>query len=110
MNKTSESGYLSYPEYMQILEKEQIPFIEVDSTFKRDLSQNFNAIAEIQQLLDQSPFDVIHAHAAIPALIGIVARSGRWPYIPVIQTMHGWGLKKKSPTRKDGCFHYEHFG
>jgi len=40
--------------------------------------------------------EVLHAHAAIPSLVGLLFAGARRPRIAVLQTMHGWGLVKAS--------------
>ena len=99
-SKTSEPGYCNYSEYIDEFKNNGIELIEIDSTFKRDLYLNFNVVTYLQMLLRRSPIDIIHAHAAIPALIGIIARSGSLSAIPIIQTMHGWGLNKNAEQEK----------
>lgn len=40
------------------------------------------------------PFDIVHAHAAIPGLVARLAlRGSPWP-VPIVHTMHGWGIAK----------------
>ncbi|MEZ5284167.1 MAG: glycosyltransferase [Vicinamibacterales bacterium] len=69
----------------------------VDSLFLRQSS----AHARVAHCIDDElggagRFDLIHAHAAVPAAIGraAIARAGR--RVPVIQTMHGWGMSKSA--------------
>jgi glycosyltransferase involved in cell wall biosynthesis/2-polyprenyl-3-methyl-5-hydroxy-6-metoxy-1,4-benzoquinol methylase len=41
-----------------------------------------------------APFDIVHAHAAIPGLVAHLAlRAAPWP-VPIVHTMHGWGIAK----------------
>lgn len=95
-SKTPEPGYCSYDEYLVSLKTNNIPFIEVDSSFKRDLGLNLLFAAEVRKVIVNRQIDIIHAHAAVPALTGIIGQSGNDRYVPVIQTMHGWGIKKSS--------------
>lgn len=95
-----ETEYCNYTEYLLQLEKGSIPVIAVDSTFKRDIYRNVSASQCLREILSANDIDVIHAHAAVPALIGILGRGGLSKYIPVIQTGHGWGLNKKQEHEK----------
>lgn len=93
-SKSSEPGYCSYEEYIKKLKDNKIPFFEEDSSFKRDLGLNLHFASRAREIINKYDIDIIHAHASIPALTGIIARSGFKKYLPVIQTMHGWGTNK----------------
>jgi glycosyltransferase involved in cell wall biosynthesis len=95
-----EPGYSNYSEYLNKLQNEEITVLKIDSTFKRDLVKNINVVKELRSILIEEKIDVIHAHAAIPAFIAINARSGIGKYIPVVQTMHGWGTNKTTIHEK----------
>lgn len=99
-SKTPEPGYCSYDEYLVSLMTNNIPLIEVDSSFKRDLGLNLVFAEEVRKVILEHQIDIIHAHAAIPALTGIVGRAGISRNIPVIQTMHGWGIRKNVQYEK----------
>ncbi len=99
-SKTAESGYCSYEEYVKKLRNNNIPLFEVDSSFKRDLNLNLHFAQKAREIINDYNIDLIHAHAAVPALTGLIARSGFKRYIPVIQTMHGWGTNKKPEHEK----------
>jgi L-malate glycosyltransferase len=90
-----EPGYESYPEYLDALAHAGIPFHAVTSTFKRDLAVNVHAAAELRAATGPQPVDIAHAHAAVPSMIARLAFAGR-RYVPVVQTMHGWGVKKSA--------------
>jgi glycosyltransferase involved in cell wall biosynthesis len=99
-SKTSEPGYCSYDEYLISLSANGIPLIEVDSSFKRDLGLNLVFAEEVRKVILEHQIDIIHAHAAVPALTGIIGRAGTDRYIPIIQTMHGWGIRKNTQHEK----------
>src|SRR5436309_3192557 len=82
MNQDSEPGYCNYPDYLTILEQTGVRTFAVDSTFKRDVYRNINAAKELRSILEDNQINIIHAHAATPALIGIIGRSGLKRYIP----------------------------
>jgi glycosyltransferase involved in cell wall biosynthesis len=66
-----------------------------DSLFARDLNANLAVVAFLKRALGGvGRIDVIHAHAAVPSLIGLLFSRGCLPVPPVIQTMHGWGIAK----------------
>ena len=65
-----------------------------DSLFKRDLALNLRVLDMLRQRLDITAIDVVHAHAAIPAMIGRLFAGHASTRIPVVQTQHGWGTNK----------------
>ncbi len=87
-------GYNHYQRHIETLTTLGISFYRTDSTFKRDLGLNLQAAAFVRTLIDKHQITLIHAHAAIPALVGSLARSGQKRYIPIVQTAHGWGQNK----------------
>jgi glycosyltransferase involved in cell wall biosynthesis len=88
-----QTGYESYPEYIAQLDAAGVPFHTVTSTFKRDVALNVRAVQELQALPGTDAIDIVHTHAAIPTLVARLALS-RAAHIPLIQTMHGWGIRK----------------
>ncbi|WP_434290086.1 glycosyltransferase [Clostridium botulinum] len=100
-SKTGETGYCNYEEYINEFNKENISVFFSDSTFKRDIYLNLNVVKKLKNIIREKNIDIIHAHAAVPAMVSIIARSGlNGKYIPVIQTMHGWGTNKKLQHEK----------
>jgi glycosyltransferase involved in cell wall biosynthesis len=93
-SKTEESGYENYSEYIDGLIENDIPVYKIDSSFKRNLYLNLLVVEQAREIILENDIDIIHAHAAIPALIGMIARQISIKYIPVIQTMHGYGFNK----------------
>lgn len=85
------AGYGSYPEYVQELDDAGIESHTVHSTFTRDVALNVDAAGAVRQVLGTRRVDVVHAHAAIPALVGRLACTSS---TPVVATVHGWGLAK----------------
>lgn len=94
-NDMEESGYINYTEYTEKLKQMDISVYKINSTFKRDIYLNMNAVSFVRSIIKDKNIDIIHAHAAVPAFIGINARLGIEKYIPVIETMHGWGTNKR---------------
>jgi len=88
-----EEGYNSYAEYLRELADAGIPCHTLTSTFKRDLSLNVRAACELGDALAGESIDVVHAHAAVPALVSRLALTGT-RHIPILLTMHGWGVRK----------------
>ncbi len=103
-SKTTYPGYEHYEEYIESLKEDNIPTVLCDSTFKRDIYQNINASMALRQLLIKEDIDVIHSHAAVPSMVAMIARSGLNRYIPILQTMHGWGMNKTSEQEKMDVF------
>ncbi len=94
-SRTEEPGYVNYGEYIDGLIRNDIEVYKIDSTFKRDLYLNLLVVEKAREIILKNDIDLIHAHAAVPALVGMTARQESKKYIPVIQTMHGYGLNKK---------------
>lgn len=94
-SKTEEIGYCNYDEYLEMLSEKEIPVFTIDSSFKRDIYLNLKVVETAREIIKKYNIDFIHAHAAVPSMIGIMARAGLDKYIPVIQTMHGWGTNKE---------------
>lgn len=95
---TSESnidGYCNYEYYIEELQLLGIKVIKIDSLFKRDIFLNMKVINKLREILIEDNINIIHAHAAIPALISIISKTNINKKIPILQTMHGWGLNKK---------------
>lgn len=95
---TSQSdidGYCNYQYYIEELLSLGVKVVKVDSLFKRDLYLNMKVVNRLRKILIEENIDIIHAHAAIPALISVIAKTEVNKKIPIVQTMHGWGLNKK---------------
>jgi len=97
-----EDDYGNYEEYLVGLRKHGIALYLVDSTFKRDVYRNVAAAALVRRLITEEQIDLLHTHAAVPSLVGIIARSGLGRRVPIVQTVHdglGWGLRKTPAQR-----------
>lgn len=97
---SEEPGYCNYKEYLDYFSQHHIKCFKIDSTFKRDIYLNLKVADEVKKIIINEDIDIIHAHAAVPAMVGIIARSGLKKYVPVIQTMHGWGTNKRPEHEK----------
>jgi glycosyltransferase involved in cell wall biosynthesis len=91
---TGTRDYGNYPQWLDQLQVAGVDVVLVESTFKRDLSLNVSAFRRIKDILDLSSLSLIHTHAAIPSLVALLLRSGAKREIPIVQTMHGWGIQK----------------
>jgi L-malate glycosyltransferase len=89
-----EKDYGNYPEWLDRLSHAGVRCVIVESTFKRDVSLNIAAFRQIAESLDCASLSLIHAHAAIPSLVALLLRSKARRIIPILQTMHGWGIRK----------------
>jgi len=92
LDSGGQPGYASYPEYIELLADAGVELHAVRSTFTRDVPLNVDAAGELSRLIGNRQIDVIHAHAAIPALVARLACGSR--ATPIIVTMHGWGIAK----------------
>jgi glycosyltransferase involved in cell wall biosynthesis len=90
----SAPGYESYRDYLERLDAARVPVHSVHGTFKRDLSKNVAAVATLRAIPAISRVDLIHTHAAVPSMIARLLTSPWLRGVPVVQTMHGWGIAK----------------
>ena len=88
-------GYGNYAQYLDALMAAGIKPLMVDSMFDRSHARNLAAVTAVNRLYrpHHGP-DVIHAHAAIPSLVGLLLAGSRRHSVRLVQTMHGWGLVK----------------
>jgi len=97
---TEYPGYCNYQEYFDGFEVREILYCKVDSLFKRDKEMNEFVINVAAEWIHKFSIDVIHCHAAVPAYIALNARFINNSAVPVIQTMHGWGINKTAEHEK----------
>jgi L-malate glycosyltransferase len=90
----AEQDYGNYSQWLDQLASVGADLILVDSTFKRDVSLNVAAFRQIADEVDCASLSLIHTHAAIPSLVALLLRSRAKRAIPILQTMHGWGVRK----------------
>lgn len=91
-------GYGNYSEYVDALRQAGVAVYLIDSLFTRDQQLHLVVAEALTRLLPSGEVSLVHAHAATPALIGLLFAS-RTPHpTPVVQTMHGWG-NRKSPAQ-----------
>ena len=92
--KKSVKGYCNYPSYLESLKEAKIKQLELPSTFDRNPAKIAESAKYLLDKLKESPPDLIHCHAATPSRIALEFRKLANLRIPVIQTMHGWGIYK----------------
>lgn len=92
--KQSVDGYGNYPEHIKNLKDLKIPLVFLNSTFSRDQKKNLRAAETLQSEIFHNCPDLIHSHSSIPSLVAMKATSEIEKKIPIIQTMHGWGIYK----------------
>jgi glycosyltransferase involved in cell wall biosynthesis len=88
----NQPGYGSYPEYLEALRRAGVEQHAVRSTFTRDVPLNVDAAGELSRLIGNRQIDVVHAHAAIPAMVARLGCGSR--ATPIVVTVHGWGIAK----------------
>ncbi len=91
---TGEGDYGNYPQWLDRLASAGVGVTLVESTFKRDVSLNVAAFRRIRESVDCDALSLIHTHAAIPSLVALLIRSRQKRALPIVQTMHGWGVRK----------------
>ena len=92
--KMSVKGYCNYPKHLNALRKAKINQIELPTTFDRTPLKIIDSAKLLLERFRKIPFDLIHCHAANPSRIALEFRKLANLEIPVIQTMHGWGIYK----------------
>ena len=92
--KKSVKGYCNYTKHLDTLKKAQINQIEFPTTFDRNPLKIEGSAKLLLESLQEDPPDLIHCHAANPSRIALEFRKLANLEIPVIQTMHGWGIYK----------------
>jgi glycosyltransferase involved in cell wall biosynthesis len=94
-SRTAPAGYGNYDEYLVRLADAGVDVQLVDSMFARDYSANLAVVSAVREMFPQgAALDFIHAHAAIPGLVALTLAGSRRDAPPVLQTMHGWGVRK----------------
>ena len=87
-SEVGEPGYGNYEEYLDRLSAAGVRVLLVDSTFVRALPRLLQAAADVAGALEAPP-DVVHAHAGVPSVVGLLV-AGMRTTGPLLQTMHGW--------------------
>ena len=92
---TAEPGYGNYAGHLDALRQAGVALHAVDSLFKRVGADNQRVVDLVEQTLGGGGrFDLIHAHAAVPSAIGMTLAQRASTRVPILQTMHGWGVAK----------------
>jgi L-malate glycosyltransferase len=91
-SRTGEGDYGNYPDVLRRLRDGGVRVEQIDSLFKRDLAVNMSALGELSERLSGWNPDIVHAHAAVPAMVGMLL--ARRTGATVVETMHGWGVAK----------------
>lgn len=94
-SETAVPGYGNYEAYLEELEDGGVPVRQVDSLFHRQHAANLAVVRALDNSYGagRDPH-VIHCHAAVPAMIGLLFAGARRASIATLQTMHGWGQVK----------------
>ena len=91
---TGSGEFGNYAEYIERLRGVGVRLLACDSLFSRDPRLNNQVVEMLHQAVSLDTVDVVHAHAAVPAFIGMTFVGDATRSIPVIQTQHGWGINK----------------
>lgn len=95
-SRTGDGSYGNYPHYLERLRAEAVPLLVEDSLFTRDLRLNLNVLRCLRRMRMPDTVDIVHAHAATPALVGRLFAGHAGRHMAVVQTQHGWGMSKTS--------------
>ena len=99
--RSGPPGYGNYPGHLQHLARAGVPVSTIDSLFSRTPSEWSPVLAHLLSSPLAVRADVCHAHAATPTRIAL-AFCERIGARPIVQTMHGWGIRKTdAQTRSD---------
>jgi glycosyltransferase involved in cell wall biosynthesis len=89
---TGAVGYGNYQAYIDELTAAGVPVRLVDSLFHRKHAANLPVVKALLEWYAQGREpQVIHSHAAVPALVGLLFMGARRTGAVQVQTMHGWG-------------------
>ena len=92
--KKSVEGYSNYPSHIESCQDAKIKQVELPSTFDRNPAKITESAKFLLERFQENPPDLIHCHAANPSRIALEFRKLANIQIPIIQTMHGWGIYK----------------
>lgn len=98
---TAPDGYANYPRYLDELRGAGVGVHLVDSMFSRNPAGNLEVVRYLVSRQWLADAVVVHAHAATPALVAMLARRAASAVVPVVQTMHGWGVRKTAAQQRD---------
>lgn len=98
---TAPDGYANYPRYLDELRVSGVGVHLVDSMFSRNPADNLEVVRYLVSRQWLADAVVVHAHAATPALVAMLARRATSSAVPVVQTMHGWGVRKTAAQQRD---------
>ncbi len=98
---TSDGNYGNYPHYLDRLRAEAVSLLVEESLFKRDLRLNLNVLQRLRETRAPGTVDVVHAHAATPALVGRLFAGHAGRRVAVVQTQHGWGVSKTTEQARN---------
>jgi glycosyltransferase involved in cell wall biosynthesis len=93
-SRTGVTGYGNYPQYLDELAACRVATHQIDSLFHRNPALNLAVVQSLAGLSGTAAPDVIHAHAAVPAMIGLLFTGAGRHDLRIVQTMHGWGSNK----------------
>src|SRR5947207_13295313 len=86
-SRTGDEDYGNYPQWLHELSASGVEVLQVDSTFKRNVSLHIAALRLVREAIDVNNLSLIHTHAAIPSMLGLLLRSGTEHSISILQTM-----------------------
>ncbi|HEY6508441.1 MAG TPA: glycosyltransferase family 4 protein [Vicinamibacterales bacterium] len=93
-SRSATGGYGNYPHYLDRLAAAGVPFWLEDSLFERRVEANQPVLDRLRAERPPASVDTVHAHAGVPARIGLAFAEGAARRPVVVQTQHGWGANK----------------
>ncbi len=96
----SKGAYPDWEQYVEALEKDGIAYHVVD-LFHRDEKAMEEATEEMIRLIRSNDFDLINAHAGVPAAIAKKAMETVGVSAPLIAVFHSWNPERPSWMDRD---------
>jgi len=93
-SKSARGHCGNYGHYLDRLTAAGVPHWLEDSLFDRSAAANQPVLDRLRAERPPASVDVVHAHAGVPARIGLAYAEGAARRPRVVQTQHGWGTNK----------------
>ncbi len=93
-SKSARGTCGNYPHHLHRLAAAGVPHWLEDSLFERSAAANQRVLDRLRAERPPASVDIVHAHAGVPARIGLAYADVETRRPSVVQTQHGWGANK----------------
>jgi glycosyltransferase involved in cell wall biosynthesis len=93
-SKSARGTFGNYPHHVHRLAAAGVPHWLEDSLFERSAAASQRVLDRLRADRPPDSVDIVHAHAGVPARIGLAYAAGATRRPIVVQTQHGWGAGK----------------